>query len=118
MLTYISLLIKKLVNNEDDDNRSVESRQNLKELGVVNFNETDINLFYGVMNEEQRFVPYDKEMKKYITFEALHSRNNLGEANPEDYIKATPIGLKTCEESDFAKNNDTLLYFKEWNAIA
>ena len=40
LVIYIIILIKKLTFYEDDKNTSIISRQDLQELGTVNFNET------------------------------------------------------------------------------
>ena len=47
---YILLLFNNLVFNLDDDNSSVVWRQNLEDLGAVNFNETEMMAFLSIMN--------------------------------------------------------------------
>ena len=50
ILSYIYLLVKKLVNNEDDKNTTVTSILDKNKLGEVNFKDTKTNIVLALYN--------------------------------------------------------------------
>ena len=63
LVFYFMILLRTLVFNEDDKNASVTSRQDLKELGKVYFNETKAEIFFVVFDQYNfKGVPYDADV--------------------------------------------------------
>ena len=96
MLAYIITLTKKLVLYEDDNNTSVESRQKLSELGVVNFNETQVDVFFMVWDSvNERFMDYYEEGQKYLKFYGIVLDVDLPS------YKTSLMKMRVCTEQDF-----------------
>ena len=101
MTTYIFLLVKKLINNEDDQISSVTTSVNLQDL-KVNMNETKASFVFQVFNAKDEYAPVDwNEVQKYLKFEAMNWKSNrLTQEN-----EITPLNIRECKESDFTINN-------------
>jgi hypothetical protein len=103
IIVFIYVNLKKLILKEDDTLKSVELPLDLEKLGEVKLNETKIDLFFRISDQNGK-SRYQDEYKRFFEVQVVESKKNM-ENFPNIKYERVKKELGTCEKEDFREDS-------------